>query len=82
MDELWFDDKGPTPLPHRRIRILKTLAEAMCELSKFQFDKIGALQFDHDNILNPIRIVEFDVPDESADLDDMESGVDKGPNFG
>lgn len=81
VDELWFDDKGPTPLPHRQIRILKTLAEAMCELSKFQFDKIGALQFDHDNILNPIRIVEFDVPDESADLDDMESGVDKGPKL-
>jgi hypothetical protein len=81
VDELWFDDRGPTPLPLRRIRILKTLAEAMSELRKFQFDKIGALQFDSDNILDPRCIVEFDVPDESADLRDMESGVDNGPNF-
>src|SRR5579859_2450454 len=81
VDELWFDETGPTPLPLRRIRILKTLAEAMSQLSKFQFDEIGALQFDPDNTLDPKRLVEFNVTDESVDLEDMMSGVDKGPNF-
>jgi len=82
VDELWFKDTGPTPLPLRRIRILQTLAEAMSKLSKFQFDRIGALDFDSDDkILDPKRILEFEVEDESAELKDMESGIDKGPLF-
>ena len=81
VDELWFDDTGPTPLDVRRIRILETLAQAMSELSKFQFDKIGSLQFESNSFLSPITIGEFNVPDEAADLEDMKNGVDRGPHF-
>ncbi len=41
----WFDKTGPTPLEERRQRTLGTVAEAMSPLQRFQFDKIGSLQF-------------------------------------
>ena len=41
----WFDETGPTPLEERRLRTLDSVASAMSQLRKFQFDKIGALQF-------------------------------------
>jgi hypothetical protein len=52
VNSLWFDNTGPTPLEERRLRILDTIAEAMSQLQKFQFDKIGSLQFNNgtDNI--------------------------------
>ncbi|KAN0083177.1 hypothetical protein V8E54_002265 [Elaphomyces granulatus] len=42
---MWFDKTGPTPLEERRLRTLDTVAQAMSQLQKFQFDKIGSLQF-------------------------------------
>jgi hypothetical protein len=82
VDELWFDDTGPTPLNLRRIRILESLALAMSELSQFQFDKIGSLQFNQDDDLSlSSSIGGFTVPDEQADLEDMENGIDRGGNF-
>jgi aminoglycoside phosphotransferase (APT) family kinase protein len=47
VNSLWFDNTGPTPLEERRLRTLDTLAEAMSQLQKFQFDKIGSLQFNN-----------------------------------
>ena len=41
----WFDKTGPTPLEERRQRTLDTVAEAMSQLRRFQFDQIGSLQF-------------------------------------
>ncbi|KAL9132056.1 MAG: hypothetical protein Q9217_000184 [Psora testacea] len=41
----WFDKTGPTPLEERRQRTLDTVAEAISQLRRFQFDKIGSLQF-------------------------------------
>ena len=45
VNELWFEQTGPTPLEERRLRILDSLAKAMSQLQKFQFDKLGSLQF-------------------------------------
>ena len=42
--QLWFDEKGPTPLEERRQRALETIAEAMSQLQKFKFNKIGSLE--------------------------------------
>lgn len=44
----WFDRFGPTPLEERRHRTLDTVAEAMSQLQRFHFDKIGSLQFEGD----------------------------------
>ena len=44
VSELWFDESGPTPLEDRRRRALETIAEAMSQLRKFQFSKIGSLE--------------------------------------
>jgi hypothetical protein len=44
---MWFDKTGPTPLEERRLRTLDTVAQAMSQLQKFQFDKIGSLQFNN-----------------------------------
>ena len=43
VSELWFDKTGPTPIEDRRRRALETIAEAMSQLRKFQFNKIGSL---------------------------------------
>lgn len=42
----WFDNTVPTPLETRRLRILTTLAEAMAQLRRFRYEKIGSLQFE------------------------------------
>ena len=82
VDELCFDDTGPTPLNLRRIRILESLALAISELSRFQFDKIGFLQFEQDDDLSlSSSMGGFTVLDEQADLEDVENGVDGGGNF-
>ena len=81
VDELWFDKTAPTPLPLRRVRILETLAQAMSRLNRFEFDKIGSLQFESDDVSAPIIVSEFNVPDEAADLEDMNNAVDRGGNF-
>jgi len=44
---MWFDKTGPTPLEERRLRTLDTVAQAMSQLQKFQFDRIGSLQFNN-----------------------------------
>lgn len=46
MSEKWFDEKGPTSLEQRRERTLVTVAEAMVQLQKFDFDAINASMFD------------------------------------
>ncbi|KAI5783397.1 hypothetical protein FPQ18DRAFT_419358 [Pyronema domesticum] len=48
--EKWFDDTGPTPKEERQMRILDTTAAAMSQLRKFEFDKIGSLQFEPGNM--------------------------------
>ncbi|KAK9349748.1 hypothetical protein V1523DRAFT_399861 [Lipomyces doorenjongii] len=52
----WFDRTGPTALEDRRLRTLDTLAQAMSQLQKFQFDKIGSLEFDNGTVGNSITI--------------------------
>ena len=52
----WFDRTGPTPLEERRQRTLDTLAEAISQLQRFQFDKIGSLQSNGDNTRDNITI--------------------------
>ena len=44
ISKLWFDKDGPTPLEERRQRTLETIAEAISQLQKFQFSKIGSLE--------------------------------------
>lgn len=39
----WFDGSGPTPVEERRLNILDSLARAMSQLQKLQFDMIGSL---------------------------------------
>ena len=46
--KLWFDQDGPTLLEERRRRVLDTVAEAMSQLRKFQFKKIGSLELTAD----------------------------------
>lgn len=43
VSRLWFDDSGHTPLEERRRNILRQLAQAMSQLNKLRFDKIGSL---------------------------------------
>ena len=38
----WFDANGPVPLEDRRLRILESTSQAMAQLSRFRFDKIGS----------------------------------------
>ncbi|KAK9243771.1 hypothetical protein V1506DRAFT_523382 [Lipomyces tetrasporus] len=52
----WFDRTGPTALEERRLRTLDTLAQVMSQLQKFQFDKIGSLEFENGTVGNSIRI--------------------------
>ena len=52
----WFDKTGPTPLEERRQRTLDTVAEAMSQLRRFQFDKIGSLQFNDGTSKDSITI--------------------------
>ena len=75
VSELWFDTTGPTPLEQRRLRILDTVAMAMSQLCIFQFDKIGSLQFDSDD-LSPTRIGPCNVLDAAADLTAMYDGLE------
>lgn len=44
-----FDETGPTPLEERRLKTLDTLAQALSQLQKFHFSKIGSLEFGSDN---------------------------------
>ena len=44
---MWFGRTKPKPLGERQLRTLDTLAQAMSQLQKFQFDKIGSLQFNN-----------------------------------
>ena len=48
VSSMWFDNSGPTPLEDRRQRVLNSVAEAMAQLERFHFDKIGSLQFNGD----------------------------------
>jgi hypothetical protein len=66
VSEKWFDNTGPTPLQERRLRILGNVAIAMSQLSRFQFDKIGSLQFDSDSYSN---IGQCNVVDEAISLE-------------
>lgn len=43
---MWFSHDGPTPVEERRLRTLDTLAQALSQLRKFTFDKIGSLEVD------------------------------------
>ncbi|KAK7719696.1 hypothetical protein SLS64_001875 [Diaporthe eres] len=43
LSRLWFDDSGHTPLKERRRSILKELAQAISQLNRLHFDKIGSL---------------------------------------
>lgn len=43
VSHLWFDTTGNTSLEDRRRNILKQLAQAMSQLNRLQFDKIGSL---------------------------------------
>ena len=52
----WFDSTGPTPLEDRRQRVLNSVAEAMSQLERFQFDKIGSLQFNGDMTSHGITV--------------------------
>lgn len=47
--ELWFDQTGPTSLEERRLRTMDSLAKAMTQLQKLQFDKMGSLQFNNES---------------------------------
>jgi Phosphotransferase enzyme family len=76
----WFNSTGSTPLSDLRLRILDSVAEVMSQLSQFQFDKIGSLTFDSDNLV-PATIGEFDVPDEAADFENLESGTESVLRF-
>jgi len=42
VSEVWFDECGPTPLEHRRISILESVAQAVAQLSSFSFATIGS----------------------------------------
>lgn len=44
VSRLWFNASGHTPLEERRRNILKQLAQAMSQLNRLQFDKIGSLR--------------------------------------
>ncbi|OCL12239.1 hypothetical protein AOQ84DRAFT_373248 [Glonium stellatum] len=47
--DAWFiEQEGGLPLEEVRLNILTSLASAMAELRKLQFDKIGMLHFDND----------------------------------
>ena len=56
VSSMWFDKSGPTPLEDRRQRVLNSVAEAMAQLERFQFDKIGSLQFNGDLTSDGITI--------------------------
>lgn len=43
VSRLWFDTSGDTPLEERRRNILKQLAQAMSQLNRLRFNKIGSL---------------------------------------
>lgn len=45
VSELWFDKAGPTPLEEKRLRIMESVAKAMSQLQKLQFNEMGSLQF-------------------------------------
>ena len=80
VSEKWFDTTGPTPLQERRLRILDTVAIAMSQLSQFQFDKIGSLQFDSDSHYST-NIGQCNVVDEAADLEEPSFASDPGVNY-
>jgi len=80
VSELWFDDTGPTPLEERRLRILDTVAEAMSQMSKFRFDKIGSLQFGSD-ASKPTNIGPCNVLDETSELAAMLDGCEPAITF-
>ena len=42
VSKAWFDESGPTPLEHRRISILESVARAVAQLSSFSFAAIGS----------------------------------------
>ena len=44
VEELWWDETGPTPLEERRSRILTTTAMAMAQLQSLKFERIGSLR--------------------------------------
>lgn len=50
VSKMWFDKPGPTILEERRRSALDTIAEAMSQLSRLDFDKIGSLQFNNDEL--------------------------------
>ena len=71
MDKGWFEEgHGPTPVEEKRLRSLQTLAEAMSQLQKFQFDKIGYLEFAGESIddisIGPLCDMNLDDPDDEA----------------
>ena len=80
VSEKWFDNTGPTPLQERRLRILDTVATAMSQLSQFQFDKIGSLQFDSDSYY-PTDIGPCNVVDEAVSLESTPSASDPCINY-
>ena len=76
----WFDETGPTPLEDRRQQSLKSLAAAMSQLHKFQFDKIGCLEFtdgskESDEIsIGPICELNMDDPNDENYCNITQSG--------
>lgn len=75
---LWFDETGPTPLEERRMRILDSVAQAMSQLQKFQFDKIGALKFDPESSADTVTVgpcYQWDGSDFEDEDDDCEKKI-------
>ena len=50
VQEVWFDTESRVPLKERRLRILKSLAQAMAQLSSVSFPLIGVPIVDNDTL--------------------------------
>lgn len=77
--QIWWDECGPTPLEKRRHKILDTVADAMSQLTKFRFNKIGMLEFEVGS-LSP-KVGPINVLDQGVEMEQYATQEDTGAVF-
>lgn len=80
----WNDTTGPTPKEERRLRILDTVAQAMAQLQKFEFEMIGSLESENGESESRIRVgpcYAYDDGDFGDDNYDQDLQVDESGPF-